>query len=85
MKSVKVGQDYKVELPDEVRDQIRPGDSLEVVVRAGNVIYVRPSSAEKSKLGEIIERVRANPSESPVSEAEIEETIHEVRRERKCG
>jgi len=83
MKSVRVRQDYTVELPEEVRNQIRPGDALEVVVTRGNVTYVRPNQPDRQKLRELLDRVRKRPCENPPTEEEIEEIIHEVRRERR--
>ncbi len=85
MKSVTVRSDYSIELPEEVREVLRPGDSLEVSVTAGNVVYLRPAGAQKLSLEEIAERIRRNPPEKPMSEEEIEEIIHEVRREKRCG
>jgi len=83
MKSVKVRQDYTVELPEEVRSEIRPGDALEVTVTAGNVVYLRPTGRKKLDLREIAERIRKNPPKEPMSEEEIEEIIHQVRREKR--
>ena len=82
MKSIKVRPDFSVELPDELRGRLLPGDSLDVVVRGGNVTYIKVRRSRMPALSEIIERVRRNPSANPPSEAEIEDIIHEVRRER---
>lgn len=81
MKSVRIRSDFTVRLPDEVRGQVQPGDSLEVLVSGSNVIY-RRSVDSRSSMREIIERVRANPPESPPSEAEIEAIVHRTRRRR---
>lgn len=83
MKSVTVRQDYTVELPEEVRAAVHPGDSLEVIVTAGNVVQLRPPGASTFSFAELAERIRNNPPEEPMSEAEIEEIIHQVREERR--
>ena len=83
MKSTRVRRDYSVKLPQELRGEIHPGDMLEVVVTQGNVIYVRPGGADRQKLRDLIARVRENPPENPPSEEDLEQFIHEVRRERK--
>ena len=80
MKSTRVRPDYSVELPDELRGEIRPGDALEVRVTAGKVIYVRLSREKRPGLREIIDRVRANPPTDIISGEEIEDIVHQVRR-----
>ena len=80
MKSIRVRPDYSVELPDELRGEIRPGDALEVRVTAGKVTYVRPSREKRPGLREIIDRVRSNPPADSISEEEIEDIVHQVRR-----
>lgn len=79
---MKVRPDFTVELPDELRGRLHPGDDLDVVV-TGDVIYIKARKSGKPTLREIIERVRRNPPVNPPSEAEIEEIVHQVRRERR--
>jgi hypothetical protein len=82
MKSTKIRPDFSVELPDELRGRLEPGDSLDVMVRGGGVTYIKVRKSRAPALSDIIERVRRNPPTNPPSEAEIEDIIHEVRRER---
>lgn len=82
MKSVKVRSDFTVELPGELRGLVQPGDSLGVLVKGDNVTYMKVRKSRAPALSEIIERVRRNPPTAPPTEAEIEEIIHQVRRER---
>ena len=82
MKAIRVRSDFTVKLPKEVRGRVRPGDRLEVVVAGGNVTYVSSWEPGMPTMREIIDRVRQNPAVDPPSAAEIEEIIHQVRRER---
>ena len=81
MKSIRVRPDYSVELPEEIRSAIHPGDALEVSITAGNVVYLRPKG-KKRDLKKIIKRVRSNPPDKIPSNEEIEDIVHQVRRER---
>jgi len=83
MKAIRVRSDFTVKLPKEVRGRFRPGDCLGVVVAGGRITYVSPSNEEVPTMREIIDRIRQNPAADPLSAEEIEEIIHEVRRERK--
>lgn len=83
MKSVKIRSDFTVELPEEMRGLLSPGDSLEVVVKGGNVMYLKTKRRPAPTLREIIERVRSNPAENPPSETEIEAIIDRVRKKRR--
>lgn len=81
MALARIRPDFTVELPEELRGQVQPGDKVEVVVK-GKQVALRIRSP-RPDLREIIARIRRNPSEHPLSETEIEEIIHQVRRERR--
>ncbi|MDO8587534.1 MAG: hypothetical protein Q7T82_10900 [Armatimonadota bacterium] len=83
MKSVRIRSDFTVKLPEEVRGQVLPGESLEVVVSGSNVIYRRASKERQPSLREIIERVRHNPPARPPSSSEVEDIVHKTRRHHK--
>ena len=85
MKSVRIRSDFTVKLPEELRGEVQPGDTLGVLVNRGKVVYVRAAEEPRPALREIIERIRSNPPAKPVSEAEIEQVVHRVRRRRRCG
>ena len=51
-----------MKLPEELREQVRPGDTLGVVVSKGKVTFVRSGSELGLSLREIIERVRCEPA-----------------------
>jgi antitoxin component of MazEF toxin-antitoxin module len=81
MASAKIRPDYTVELPEELRGQVRPGDRVEVVVKGKEIaLRVRTSRPD---LREIIARIRRNPAEHSLSSEEIEDIIHQVRRDRR--
>lgn len=82
MKAIRVRSDFTVKLPNEVRGRVRPGDRLDVVVAGGKITYVSPSEPAMPTMREIIDRIRANPADDPMSPEEIEELIHQVRSER---
>jgi len=79
MKSAKVRPDYTVELPEEVRTRIRPGDSLEVIVSEERVTYLRRRRVSKTRMRRVIDRIRRKPPTQSLSEAQIENIIHETR------
>lgn len=80
MKTAKVRSDFTVELPEELRTTVRPGESLDVVVTDGRVTYTRRRKTARPNMRKVIERVRRNPPSETLSEQEIEDTIHQVRR-----
>jgi hypothetical protein len=82
MKSVRIRSDFTVKLPEELRAQVRPGDTLGVIVTGGKVTYVRAGAEAGPSLREIIERIRSNPSVEPLSDAQVESIVHRVRRRR---
>jgi hypothetical protein len=83
MKSVRIRSDFTVKLPDELREQVRPGDTLGVLVSKGKVTFVRSPVEPGLSLREMIERVRRNPSSEPLTEQEIETIVHRTRRRRR--
>jgi hypothetical protein len=82
MRTARVRSDFTVELPQELRATVRPGESLDVVATGEQVTYARHRRSVRPSMRTIIERVRQNPASEPVSPQEIEDIIHEVRRER---
>jgi len=80
MKSAKVRPDYTVEIPEELRQQIRPGDSLDVIVTRERVTYSRRRRASKVTMRQVIDRIRRNPAAESLSEEQIESIIHDTRR-----
>ena len=80
-RSAKVKPDYTVELPEELRSRFRPGESLDVTVTGERVTYARRRRRGRLSMGEVIERIRRNPPSERLSTEEIEEMIHQVRRE----
>lgn len=82
MKSAKVRPDFTVELPEELRTCLRPGESLDVVVTGERVTYSRRSKEPKRSMRDIIATIRRNPPDHTPTEAEIEELIHQTRQER---
>lgn len=82
MRSAKVRPDYSVELPEELRSSLRPGESLDVMVTGERVTYARRKRRGRLGMGEIIERIRRNPPAERLSDEEIEDIIHQVRQER---
>lgn len=82
MKAVRVRSDYTVQLPKEIRKRVRPGDQMDVKVDGNNVVYIGAANEEPT-LREIIDIIRRNPDPNPPSPEEIEEIIHQVRRERR--
>ena len=82
MKTARVRPDFTVELPEELRTTMRPGESLEVVVTGERVTYARRSRGARPNMRSVIERVRRNPPSETLSQQEIEDIIHQVRQER---
>jgi len=85
MRSAKVRPDFTVELPEELRATLRPGESLDVVVTGERVTYARRRRRARPSLREVIERVRRNPPAMSPSNEEIEEIIHQVRQGHDTG
>ena len=83
MKTAKVRPDYTIEIPEEIRDKLQPGDSLDVEV-SPNGVYFRWNRNEGNLrcFDRLVERIRQNPPDSVPTPEEIEEIIHEVRREK---
>jgi bifunctional DNA-binding transcriptional regulator/antitoxin component of YhaV-PrlF toxin-antitoxin module len=79
MKSAKVRRDYTVEIPEEMRGRIRPGDSLDVIVTEERVTYSRRRRTSKTTMRRVIDRIRRNPHTQSLSDAQIENIIHETR------
>ena len=82
MRKARVRPDFTVELPEELRATMRPGESLDVVVIGERVTYARRRRGARPSMRTVIERVRRNPSSETLSQQEIEDIIHQVRRER---
>lgn len=80
MRSAKVRPDYTVEIPEEMRQQIRPGDSLDVIVTRERVTYSRRHRTSRVTMRQMIERIRRNPPAESLSEEQIERIVHETRR-----
>ena len=81
-KSAKVKPDFTVELPEELRGRVRPGESLDVMVTGERVTYARRKRRGRLGMGEIIERIRRNPPAERLSDEEIQDIIRQVRQER---
>jgi len=79
MKSAKVRRDYTVEIPEEMRGRIRPGDSLDVIVTEERVTYSRRRRTSRTTMRRVIDRIRRNPPTQSLSDAQIENIIHETR------
>lgn len=82
MRKARVRPDFTVELPEELRATMRPGESLDVVVIGERVTYARRRRGARPSMRAVIERVRRNPSSETLSQQEIEDIIHQVRQER---
>ena len=80
MKSTKVRRDYSVKLPQELRGEIHPGDTLDVIATDEYVMYIHVPKEKRTALREIIDRVRSCPPAEVVSKEEIEQIVHQVRR-----
>ena len=81
-RSAKIRPDFTVELPEELRAKLRPGESLDVMVTGERVTYARRRRRAGSSMRDVIERIRRNPPAQRLSEQEIEEIIHQARQER---
>jgi hypothetical protein len=81
-RSAKIRSDFTVELPEELRGRVRPGESLDVMVIGERVTYARRKRRGRLGMGEIIERVRRNPPAERLSDEEIEDIVRQVRQER---
>lgn len=81
-RSAKIRPDFTIELPEELRATLRPGESLDVVVTGERVTYARRRRRAGANMRDVIERIRRNPPAQRLSDEEIEEIIHQVRRER---
>ena len=82
MKTARVRPDFTVELPQELRATVRPGESLDVVVTSERVTYARHKRGARPTMRTVIERVRRNPTSETLSQQEIEDIIHQVRQGR---
>lgn len=82
MKTAKIRPDYTVELPEELRATVRPGESLDVAVTEERVTYTRRRKSARPSMRSVIERIRRNPPSQTLSEQEIEDIVHQVRQGR---
>jgi hypothetical protein len=80
-----------IPLTDEIREQldVHDGDELEAHVFKGSVSFT-PKSADArerawQRIFSTIDRVRLRPGQVPMTEEEIVEAVHEVRRARRAG
>lgn len=83
MKSVRIRSDFTVKLPEELRKQVRPGDTLGVLVSGGRVTYLQTEAQVGPPMREIIDRIRSRPAAETLTEPQIESIIHRVRRRRR--
>ncbi len=81
MKTARVRPDFTVELPEELRVALRPGESLDVIVTGERVTYARHRRSARPNMRTVIERIRRNPPAETLSPQEIEDMIHQVRQE----
>ena len=81
MKTARIRPDFTVELPEELRVSLRPGESLDVVVTGERVTYARRRRGARPSMRTVIERIRRNPPTETLSQQEIEDMIHQVRQE----
>lgn len=77
--------DGQIAIPRELRDSahLKPGDTLDIHLYKGTILLRKhgPLTAEQSAA--LLERSRAQPKPTPEDEALIEQTIREVRTQRR--
>ena len=80
-----------IPLSEDIREKlgVHDGDELEAHVFKGSVSFT-PKSADArerawKRIFSIIDRVRLRPGQSPLSDDEIVEEVHAVRRARRAG
>lgn len=79
-----------IPLTDEIREKlgVHEGDELEAHVFKGSVSFTPKSSDARERAWQrifsVIDRVELRPGQSPMTEEEIVEAVHEVRRARRA-
>ena len=79
-----------IPLSDEIREKldVRDGDELEAHVFKGSVSFTPKSADARERAWErifsIIDQVRVLPGQSPLTDEEIVEEVHAVRRARRA-
>ena len=79
-----------IPLSDEIREKldVRDGDELEAHVFKGSVSFTPKSADARERAWErifsIIDQVRVRPGQSPLTDEEIVEEVHAVRRARRA-
>jgi bifunctional DNA-binding transcriptional regulator/antitoxin component of YhaV-PrlF toxin-antitoxin module len=78
-----------IPLTDEIREKldVHDGDELEAHVFEGSLTVTRTTPEARRRAGErilaTIDRVRLRPGQVPMTEEEIVEAVHDVRRARR--
>jgi bifunctional DNA-binding transcriptional regulator/antitoxin component of YhaV-PrlF toxin-antitoxin module len=79
-----------ISLSDEIREKLnlREGEELQAHVLEDGLIVTRTSPDARRRAGErlleIIDRVRLRPGQKPLTEEDIVEEVHAVRRARRA-
>jgi hypothetical protein len=79
-----------IRLSDEIREKfnVREGEQLQAHVLEDGLIVTRTSPDARRRAGErlfeIIDRVRLRPGQKPLTEKDIVEEVHAVRRARRA-
>ena len=79
-----------IPLTDEIREKldVHDGDELEAHVFKGSVSFTPKSADVRERAWErifsVIDRVQLRPGQSPMTEDEIVEAVHAVRRARRA-
>jgi len=78
-------EDGKIALPKEVRQDahLQPGDTLDVQLYKGTIVLRKRGPLTPEQCAALLERSRSQSKPSPKDDAAVEQTIREVRSQRR--
>ena len=80
-----LSEDGKIAIPEQLRQdaQLRPGDTLDMQLYKGTIVLRKRQPLTPEQCAALLERSRSQPQPGPKDEATVEQTIREVRSQRR--
>jgi AbrB family looped-hinge helix DNA binding protein len=77
--------DGTIAIPKELRQdaQLQPGDTLDMQLYKGTIVLRKRQPLTPEQCAALLERSRSQPKPGPTDDAAVEQTIREVRSQRR--
>ena len=78
-------EDGKIAIPQELRDnaQLKPGDTLDVQLYKGTLVLRKRQPLTSEQCAALLERSRSQPKPTPQDDADVKQSIQQVRARRR--